>query len=179
MTDDDAESREWVEDPEVKNLLRDRLDETDYLIIKELSKNGRMSDTELADQIGVSRSSARRRRKKLQNNGILDIRAVIILQEGDFSHADVRVKYSLDTSQEEVEELIEYFINEPLVFEMAEQIGEYDLLLRVWHSSMDDIKSYLRQHLHNHPVVESYDISPVTKSYKLWFQDFTSSEGRS
>jgi len=66
-------SDEWVDNEKVKRILKEHLDETDYRIYKALNEDGRMSDTEIGERVGLSRTAARRRRKKLQDEGPVDI----------------------------------------------------------------------------------------------------------
>lgn len=176
MSNEEVATREWIEDDEVKQLLEERMDRIDYLIFRELNKDGRMPDTELAERIGIARTTVRRRRKNLQKANVLDIPALLIFQESGFSYADVHVSYASDVSQADVVAFVESLLDEPLVYEMAECVGEYDLLLRVWHASLGNVKSYIRESLHQRPVVGSYTIVPITQSYKMWFQDFYSDD---
>jgi DNA-binding Lrp family transcriptional regulator len=158
----------------VKELLEERIDEADYRIFKALNQDGRMSDTDLAERVDLSRTAARRRRKKLQDSGILDIPALLVFQESGFSYADIHVKYDSSANEDDITALINDLLDESLVYEMAECIGEYDLLLRVWHASLGDIKSYVRDQLNSQEIVDSYTIVPITQSYKMWFRDFSS-----
>lgn len=161
-------STEWLENEKVKRILREYLDETDYRIYKELNRDGRISDTELGDRVGLSRTAARRRRKKLQNEGLVDVLGVLVLQEANLAYADAFVTLNSDLSQDDFDEFIAEVAGEELIYEIDEYMGEYDLLLRVWHASLSDIKSYLRNKLQAYDVVESYDTVPVTKTHKAW-----------
>lgn len=50
----------------------DKLDRTDKRILTELQKNGRISNLELADTIGLSPSPCLRRVKQLEDSGIIE-----------------------------------------------------------------------------------------------------------
>ena len=50
----------------------DKLDRTDKRILTELQKNGRISNLELADAIGLSPSPCLRRVKQLEDSGIIE-----------------------------------------------------------------------------------------------------------
>jgi Lrp/AsnC family leucine-responsive transcriptional regulator len=50
----------------------DKLDRTDRRILTELQKNGRISNLELADAIGLSPSPCLRRVKQLEDSGIIE-----------------------------------------------------------------------------------------------------------
>ncbi|CAD7769591.1 putative HTH-type transcriptional regulator [Candidatus Methanoperedenaceae archaeon GB50] len=53
------------------------LDEVDRKIIILLQENGRITDVELAKKIGVSHDTAKRRRRRLEDEGYLKIQALI------------------------------------------------------------------------------------------------------
>lgn len=163
-----AESDDWIDDEEVKTILEEHLDEKDYQIFKALNENGRISDTELGERVGLSRTAARRRREKLQDEGIIDVLAVIVLQEADLAYADVQVSFSAGTTQEEVDDFIHDLLDDELIYEISEYLGSEDMLLRVWHASLYELKVYMSERLRGNEVVEEYDIYPVVKTRKAW-----------
>lgn len=158
----------WLDNPKVRKILERHLDETDYRIYKELNENGRMSDTELGERVGLSRTAARRRRKKLREDGILDVLGVLVLQEVELAYADVRVKFDSEVNDSDITEFVNTLAEDELIYEIDEYMGEFDLLVRVWHASLSDIKSYLRENLQQSDVVDSYEATPVTKTIKAW-----------
>lgn len=167
---------EWLENTKVRTILQRYLDETDYRIYKELNAHGRLPDTELGNRVGLSRTAARRRRKSLEEEGILDVIGVLVLQEAELAYADVRVRIGSDASEEEIKEFVDSLAEDELVYELDEYMGEFDLLVRVWHASLSDIKSYLRETLQQSAVVESYEATPVTKTLKAWHKKLNSFE---
>lgn len=163
-----SESDDWIDDEEVKAILEEHLDEKDYQIFKALNENGRISDTELGEQVGLSRTAARRRREKLESEGIIDILAVIVLQEANLAYADVRVSFSTDTTQEKVDEFMDDLLEDELIYEVSEYLGSDDVLLRVWHATLHELKGYVSERLRGSRVVEEYEISPIVKTRKAW-----------
>lgn len=159
---------DWVDDDEVKAILQKHLDKKDYQIFKALNENGRISDTELGEKVDLSRTAARRRRENLQSEGIIDVLAVIVLQEADLAYADVRVSFSAGTSQEKVDAFIDGLLDDELIYEINEYLGSEDLLLRVWHASLYELKVYMSERLRGVDVVEEYDILPIVKTRKAW-----------
>lgn len=159
---------EWFENEKVRAILQRHIDETDYHIYKELNSHGRIPDTELGNRVGLSRTAARRRRKNLEENGILDVIGVLVLQETKFAYADVRVRIGSDASDEEITAFVDTLVADELIYEIDEYMGEFDLLVRVWHASLSEIKRHLRDTLQQSPVVDSYEATPVTKTLKAW-----------
>lgn len=167
-TDGSTYAEEWIENDAARAILRETLDETDYEIYRVLNEDGRVSDTEIAERVGLSRTAVRRRREKLLDEGVLDVLAVLILQEADLAYADVRVTLSQDPPPEELESFVQDLLYEELIYEIDEYMGEYDLLVRVWHSSLRSLKQYVNEHLQSRSEVDSYEIEPVIKTRKAW-----------
>lgn len=151
-----------------EKALREYLDEEDYQIFQALNEDGRMSDTELAERVGLSRTAVRRRRENLMNDGLLDILAVIVLQEGNFSYGEVIVEFEPSVTAEEWPAVIETFLDADLVYSVDVTMGDYDLILHVWHESFHELKTYIWELFDEATVVKDYEFYPVAKTYKAW-----------
>lgn len=149
-------------------ILEEYLDETDYQIFKALNEDGRMSDTELAERIGLSRTAVSRRREKLQENGILDILAVIVLQETDLAYADASIVLDQTASADQRNALIEELMDAEMIYSVDSCMGPYDVFIRAWHGSLGELKSYLWEVLEGRECIEEYQIIPVVDTWKAW-----------
>ncbi len=161
-------SKPEVESSLQKKALREYLDEEDYQIFRALNEDGRMSDTELAERVGLSRTAVRRRRENLINEGLLEILAVIVLQEGSFAYGEVMVEFEPSVTADEWPEVIETFLDAELVYSVDVTMGEYDLILHVWHESFHELKTYVWELFDAASVVRDYEFFPVAKTYKAW-----------
>lgn len=157
-----------VVDESVQDLITEHLDEIDYRIYRILNEDGRISDTELGDRVGLSRTAVRRRRKKLQEENVIKIIAVLVLQEVDLDHADVRVSLAADASTDETDAFISFLLEQELVYEVDEYLGRTDLLVRVWHTSLRKIKTYVNDLMHEGDIVDDYEVVPVVQTHKAW-----------
>ncbi|WP_207588085.1 Lrp/AsnC family transcriptional regulator [Halomontanus rarus] len=166
-----SESEDVVGGESIQELITDHLDEIDYQIYRILNEDGRISDTELGDRVGLSRTAVRRRRKKLQQDNVIKIIAVMVLQEVDLEYADVRIALESETTTREVDEFVDYLLEQELVYEVNEYLGETDLLVRVWHSSLREIKSYVNELVHHSDVVSEYEVVPVIQTHKAWHSE--------
>nr|WP_239639434.1 Lrp/AsnC family transcriptional regulator [Halobiforma nitratireducens] len=146
------------------------MDSIDYDIYRILNEDGRISDTELGERVDLSRTAVRRRRKKLQEENVIKIIGVLVLQEVDLNYADVQVNLRADASRESIDELIEFLVDQELVYEVDEYLGSSDMLVRVWHESLQDIKRYVNELLQDE-IVEAYEITPVTRTHKAWHSE--------
>lgn len=166
-----SESPDPLTDESIKELITERLDEIDYEIYRILNENGRISDTELGDRVGLSRTAVRRRRKRLQEENVLKIVAVLELGEIDLDYADVRVSLTPETTCDEIDAFLEFLLEQDLVYEVDEYLGETDMLVRVWHTSLRRLKDYVNELMHYSDVVEEYEIVPVVETHKTWHSE--------
>lgn len=164
----ESDERETPAPDTPEAILEDHLDEADYRIFRALNEDGRMSDTELADRVDLSRTAVRRRRENLMESDILKVLAVIVLQEADLAYADVRVQLDQSVAATDRDSFIEMLIDAELVYSLDSCIGEYDLFVRMWHASLGDVKSYVWDLFNDEPAVASYEITPVVKTWKAW-----------
>lgn len=165
------------EDPDtLAGILKTQLDDHDYQIFEALNEDGRMSDTELADRVGLSRTAVRRRREKLVESGTLEILAVLVLQNADLAYADMRVSLNSEATADQRDKLIAKFIDADLVYSVDSVLGDYDLLVRGWHVSLGDLKSYFWKLLDDEPPVGDYEITPVVHTWKAWNRELDNPE---
>lgn len=151
-----------------RELLEGYLDDHDYDIFKALNEDGRVSDTELAEQVGLSRTAVRRRRENLLERGAVDVHAVIVLQELDLAYADVLVKLNKTAPAEDRDALIASLIDEELVYSLDSCMGSYDLFVRLWHETLNDLKDYTWDLFEDELVIEEYELIPMVHTWKAW-----------
>jgi len=168
-TQDSGEFPESIQ----QRILEEYLDEYDYQIFKALNEDGRMSDTELAERIGLSRTAVSRRREKLQEEGVLDILAVIVLQETDLAYADASIVLDQTATVKERNALIADLMDAEMIYSVDSCMGPYDLFVRGWHGSLGELKSYLWELLEERDMVEEYEIIPVVDTWKAWDKELT------
>jgi len=151
-----------------RELLEDYLDDHDYDIFKSLNEDGRISDTELAEQVGLSRTAVRRRRENLLERGAVDVHAVIVLQELDLAYADVLVKLNKTAPADDRDALIASLIDEELVYSLDSCMGSYDLYVRLWHETLNDLKNYTWDLFEDESAIEEYELVPMVHTWKAW-----------
>ena len=124
----------------VNEGLIDPMDRIDMAILRHLSADGRMSVTELAQHVGLSKSPCQVRLKKLQDLGyIRGFRAVLDLERLGLDHiAFVEVRLS-DTTETALSAFNTAVSAVPEVEECHMIAGAFDYLLKV---RTTDIRSY-------------------------------------
>ncbi len=120
------------------------LDKIDKAILKELQLNGRLSNVQLAEKVGLSESACLRRVRMLEETGIIDRYVMLVNQAAIGKPGNVFVRLTLDGQQREklatFEEAVQGVAD---VMECYLMSGDFDYLLRVIVRSNDD---YVRVH---------------------------------
>ncbi|MFA4701215.1 Lrp/AsnC family transcriptional regulator [Pyrococcus kukulkanii] len=164
---------EEVEIELLKKIFKGTLDEIDIKIYMFLRENGKISDSEIARRLGISVTTVRRRRKRLEEKGILQIVGLLLLKAADVQYADVLVKFRQGTKVEEINEFINRAVNNPRIYEVTLYIGgEYDVLLRFFESSLERLKYHIEKFVRSSNVVEYYTINTAIGSPKAWYKVF-------
>lgn len=152
----------------LSDLLETHLDETDYEIYRILNENGRISDTELCERVGLSRTAVRRRRKRLEREDGISVVALLNLDALDLDFADVFLSFKPDTSWEDRSEYIDFLSDQEFAYEVHEYIGSTDVLIRVCGESFHDVKAYIHDLIQETDIIDSHSIKPITRTHKRY-----------
>lgn len=128
----------------MKNLAQTSLDQIDRAILTELQKDGRLSNVQLAELVGLSESASLRRVRMLEQSGIIERYVMLVDQGAVGKPGNVFVRVTLDGQQrEKLSSFEEAITTVPEVMECYLMSGDVDYLLRVVVRDTDD---YLRLH---------------------------------
>jgi Lrp/AsnC family leucine-responsive transcriptional regulator len=150
------------------NIYAGTLDEIDSKIVEMLSENGRMTDTEIAKKVGLSKTSVRLRKLKLLKSEKIKILGIPILRNLNLVDADVFVKFLINTPQNQIEALVSALLEEEHVYEINRYLYKYDLNVSVYHTSFALLKSYVQELFKDYKIIEFYDIFPVLQTDKAF-----------
>jgi len=148
------------------NLYADSLDKIDLRIVELLSMDGRITDTEIAKEVGLSKTSVRLRKLKLIKSEKIKILGIPILQNLNLVYADIMIKFLINTSQSEIDSFVKSLLKEDRVYEVNRYLYKYDLDVEVYHSNFALLKSYIQELFKDIKIIEFYDIFPVLQTYK-------------
>ena len=120
------------------------LDAIDVRILTELQKDGRLSNVQLAEKVGLSESACLRRVRQLEQSGIIDRYVMLIDQTAIGKPGTVFVRVTLEGQQQEKLQVFEEEIAKVRdVLECYLMSGDTDYLLRV---IVRDNEDYMRIH---------------------------------
>jgi DNA-binding Lrp family transcriptional regulator len=148
------------------------LDKIDRAILGRLQRNGRMSNTELANAIGLSESACLRRVRALESAGVIEGYAALVSERQLGLGMNVFVSLTLDRQEQGGLQAFEAAIRRiPEVMECYLMTGEHDYLVRLVVANLEDFERVHRQHLTRLPHVArvhtSFAVRTVQKSAEL------------
>ncbi|MEM7745728.1 MAG: Lrp/AsnC family transcriptional regulator [Pseudomonadota bacterium] len=148
------------------------MDAIDHQILRTLQQDGRISNQDLADRVGLSPSPCLRRVRALEASGILKGYAAIVDQERYGLPVDVFVSISLENQRDEALQAFEEAIaGLDEVMECYLMTGARDYLLRVVCDGLKSYETFTRERLARLPGVRSIEssfaLSTVTRRTAL------------
>ncbi len=139
-----------------------RLDATDIKIIDALIEDGRASVEAVAERIGLSPTPTRRRIRRLEEEKVI----TAYRAEIDITRAGLEIRIHVLVKLKERDpssiELFESIVRDTPEIQSCDLVtGQYDYVLIIHLSSMNDYHSYLRQFLKDNAGVSSIESNVV------------------
>ena len=148
------------------------MDYIEYKLLNSLQKNARLTNLELAKQVGLSASPCLRRVKSLEESGVITGYSAIINQNKVHLSVNVFVQVSLERQSEERLQVFEEKIMEYReVMEAYLMTGEADYLLRIVVKDLQAYEKFLKDNLTKIKGIASirsyFSLKQVTRKYNL------------
>jgi Lrp/AsnC family transcriptional regulator, leucine-responsive regulatory protein len=144
-----------------------KLDKTDRRLLRELQRNGRISNQELAERTNLSTAPCWRRLKKLEDSGVINRYVALLdshklgMQTMAFIHLSL-----LDHSDASIAAIDEFVEQSPEVMECYAITGSEDYLLRIVAEDMEALERFMMQKLLKLKGVKSTNSSLVLRQKK-------------
>lgn len=143
------------------------LDDYDYKILQHLQSNGRLSNQELAEIVGLSTSQCSRRRITLEQKGMImgyyaqlhphaEKQSIMGMIEIKFQH------YSLET----LEKFLGFVKDEPMIREVYKLTGSYDYVLKVTVEDLEQMSQLINQLMSLNINIGNFNTSIVLERVK-------------
>ena len=130
------------------------LDSLDRRILHELSRDGRLSNSQLAEKVGLSPSPCWQRTRRLEGEGYITGYRAILSQEKLGMPETVLIEVTLDRHDDLVLETFGAAMAEmPEVLEVYLVSGEYDYLIKVAVAGTRGYEEFLRRRLYKVPGI--------------------------
>jgi len=132
------------------------LDQIDRRIIRALQDDGRMSNLDLAAQVGLSPTPCNRRVKRLEEAGVIKRYAAIIDPAAFGMGIGVIVNVKLaPQNPDAAEQFLVAVQTQPEVTECMLVTGSVDYLLRVWVKDIAALRAFITMGIQSLPCVAS------------------------
>jgi len=146
---------------------RIKLDETDLTLLREIQKDSRISNNELARRINLSQPAAHTRLKRLHASGI--IREFTVRLDHECLGYELTCFFQTrlgDHSEEGIERFEKTVAGFPEVLECHYLTGEFDHLVKAVFQNRHDLEHFLRHRLSTIPGVTQVITSLVLSEIK-------------
>jgi|GEM_PF-3140141 len=126
-----------------KNKEKQKIDETDILLLKQIHEDSRLSLTELGERLKISRDTVDYRIKKMIRAKIIKgfiLRLNYFLL--DYQYTTIMLKLRT-VSQKRKREFLNYIYEDERFYALMEQIGTWDLSLMMFFANAKDLRDFL------------------------------------
>lgn len=148
----------------INELASNTIDSTDREIIKELNKNGRVSYTDLAKTIGLSRVAIQARINALMDDGVIE-RFTAIINPEKIGIA-VSAFFNVEVEPKHLHEVAEQLADEPWVTSLYHMTGPSKLHMHALFADNQEMESFMRDKLYVLPGITSVESQVLIKRYK-------------
>lgn len=140
-----------------------QLDRIDHAILETLQKDGRISNNDLSERVGLSPSACLRRVKALESSGVIDHYVAMVHQSAAQLPDNVFVQITVEKQTKEKLAEFERKVKEcPQIMECYLMSGDADYLLRV---IVSDASDYER--LHMDVLTDLPGVSQIKSNFSL------------
>ena len=134
------------------------LDSIDERILRELQQNGRLTNQELADRVGLSPSPCLRRVRHLEQQGVIEGYRAVVAPKAVGLSITAFVRLRLATHEGATVDAVEDRLRAiPHIVEAHLLAGDWDYLVRIVTPSFAEYERLLREHLRAIPSLASID----------------------
>lgn len=143
------------------------MDDIDHAIISELRRNGRLTNVELADRIGLTASPCLRRVRQLELTGVIRGYAAVVDPAAIGRAYEPLVWVTLSkVTRESLSEFEKAVQSLDEVVEVMRMMGQPDYLLRIATADTDSFESLYMDHLASLPHVQTLTSQLAMKTVK-------------
>lgn len=131
-----------------------QLDELDRRILRELRRDGRLSNTRLAERVGLSTTPCWNRVRALEERGVIEGYTALLSQQALGLPDTVIIEVTLERHDDDMlEKFGQALAQLPEVMEAWLLTGEYDYLIKVAVAGTAGYEEFLRRKLYKLPGI--------------------------
>ncbi len=130
------------------------LDEMDRAILGSLRENARTSLQEISRRSGISDATIQFRLKRLKANRVIE-RFTIIANPAATGYSVTAIML-VQTDNERHDQVVKALTKVPEITEVYGILGEYDLFLKVWSKSLDELNTLINDRIRSIEGIEDF-----------------------
>ncbi|MBY6014769.1 Lrp/AsnC family transcriptional regulator [Qipengyuania gaetbuli] len=143
------------------------MDGKDRQILRELQRDGRLTNAELADRVNLSPSPCLRRVRNLEKAGVIERYVALVDREAAGYPVTAFVQVTLARHDRVVVDTFEQRVREtPQILSCHLLTGSSDYLLQIVVAGLDDYEIFMRETLHTTPGIATINTSFVYGTVK-------------
>jgi Lrp/AsnC family transcriptional regulator, regulator for asnA, asnC and gidA len=143
------------------------IDEKDREIISLLQYDGRMTNTQIADQLNITESTVRRRVARLVDEGIMQIVAITEPHKLGYTEAGM---IGITVQAQRITEVADAISQLPEVSYLFQAAGEFDLFAEVFCKDRQHFVAFLNDKLQKIPGIERTQSFLILKMHKISYR---------
>uniref|UniRef100_Q46TD9 Transcriptional regulator, AsnC family n=2 Tax=Cupriavidus TaxID=106589 RepID=Q46TD9_CUPPJ len=144
-----------------------KLDDVDRRILRELRRDGRLSNAKLAEHVGLSATPCWNRVRALEESGVIEGYAALLNQKALGLPDTVLIEVTLDRHDDDMLHRFGQALAElPEVLEAHLLTGEYDYLIKVAVAGTEGYEEFLRHKLYKLPGLRHSHSTFVLRTLK-------------
>ena len=140
------------------------LDEVDRAILRSLRQNARMSLQEMSRKSGISDATIQFRLKRMKASGVIE-RFTITANPAATGYAVTAIML-VQTDTERHDQTVSALARIPEITEVYGILGEYDLFVKVWSGSLEELNSLINDRIRSIEGIEDLHEMVVAKRVK-------------
>ncbi len=144
-----------------------QLDSVDNNILELVQKNGRITNVELAEAVGLSPPPCLRRLRALETNGIITgYKALVNKQKLGYNISAIIVAKLLVTKQETINDMTSKLIQLHTVLSCYTTLANSELIISVISKNIDTYEEFINTYVTSDKNIESFRAYLITQSFK-------------
>ena len=144
-----------------------KLDKVDRAVLENLLEDGRMSFTELAKRVGVSRGVLAKRVENMQNQGVIDKFTVLVSRE--YFRKPLPVFFDVAVNGKHIVDVAEKLSQHEDIFVVYQMSGHSSLHIHGYFEDIEDVYRFIHDYMSKLPGIQDISTEFLLKKFKAEF----------
>jgi Lrp/AsnC family transcriptional regulator, leucine-responsive regulatory protein len=148
-------------------VVRRTLDTTDYRLLELLQQDAQLPVSQLADRVNMSAPACYKRIQRLRDQRLIQREIAVVAPSTMGWPISMLVLVTLEREKKEsLQDFVNYIANIPQIIEAWYVTGDYDVVLRVVASSMEEFETMTRESLYSRKDIRVFKTLVTMRTMK-------------